>query len=135
MLEGAPIDQIGLFVGDYDAALAFYKDRLGLPVAWESAEDRNAGFRAGFNLLILQEDPDQAGPGGPRLYFTVGDVAAARRHLVAAGVACSEVYDLGDFSIVNFADPAGNRLGFFAPAPAYLPTLRGYLGRELTTVE
>ena len=31
MLESAAIDQIGVFVSDYDAALAFYKDVLGLP--------------------------------------------------------------------------------------------------------
>ena len=132
MLEGATIDQIGVFVSDYDAGLAFYRDTLGLPPAWESAEDGNAGFRAGAILLILQEDPAQAGPGGPRLYFTVEDIAGVRERLLAAGVACSEVYDLGDFGIVNFADPDGTRLGLFAPTPAYLPTLRGYQGREPT---
>jgi catechol 2,3-dioxygenase-like lactoylglutathione lyase family enzyme len=135
MLEGAAIDQIGVFVGDYAAGLAFYKDTLGLPPAWESAEDGNAGFRAGTTLLIIQEDPDQAGAGGPRLYLTVEDIAEARAHLVAAGVACSEVYDLDAFSIVNFADPDGTRLGLFAPAPAYLPTLHGYLGREPSATE
>lgn len=121
MLEGAAIDQIGVFVSDYNTALIFYRDTLGLMPAWESAEDGNAGFRAGTTLLILQEDPAQAGPGGPRLYFTVADIAGVRERLRAAGVTCSQVHDLGDFTVVNFTDPDGNRLGLFAPDPTYLP--------------
>jgi catechol 2,3-dioxygenase-like lactoylglutathione lyase family enzyme len=131
MLGQATIDQIAVFVTSYAGSLAFYKEILGLRPVWESPADGNAGFRVGFTLLILQEAPDQVGAGGVRVYFTVAGIAAARERLLDAGVECSPVHDLGDFTIVNFADPDGNRLALFEPALHYLPVLAEYLDREI----
>ena len=132
MLGNSSIDKIGVFVSNYKKALIFYKDILKLKAVWESEEGKNAGFRVGSNLLIIQEDKKQVKSGGPRLYFTVRDIERVRQKLVKKQVDCSQVKDYGDFKLVNFADEDENRFGLMEPVEAYIPIVEEYLNRKLS---
>lgn len=91
--------RIALTVEDYDRAVAFYRDALGLPEveSWERPDGRGTILDAGRATLELF-DPPQADTldaievgrrvSGPvRFALHVDDSAAAADHLVAAGAA------------------------------------------------
>jgi methylmalonyl-CoA/ethylmalonyl-CoA epimerase len=80
------IGQIAMGVKDIDRAVAFYRDRLGLPFLF-AAPPRLAFFDCGGTRLMLDvpEDPAFAHPGSV-LYFTVDDIEAAHREMQARGV-------------------------------------------------
>ncbi len=73
-------------VKDLDRAVAFYRDRLGLPFLF-SAPPKLAFFNCGGTRLMLDvpEDPAFAHPGSV-LYFTVDDIDAAYAELQARDV-------------------------------------------------
>jgi methylmalonyl-CoA epimerase len=96
------LDHIGIAVGDLDAALAFYRDALGLAVA-ESEDVASQHVRAHFipvggpqvNLELLEatapDSPiakfiDKRGPGIHHITIRVPDVYAAVARLKARGV-------------------------------------------------
>lgn len=54
-------------------SLSFKNILGGLELVWESEEDKNADFKVGFNLLIIQESPKDVLSGGLRLYFTINE--------------------------------------------------------------
>lgn len=89
--------RVALTVDDYDEALAFYREALGLPQleAWEAPEGRVAILDAGRATLELL-DPGQAElvdeievgrrvAGPVRLALEVGDSEAVAERLVRAG--------------------------------------------------
>ena len=96
----AILDHIGIAVADVDAALAFYRDALGLEI--EASEDvvsqrvRAHMIRAGESALELLEAtaPDspiaryleKRGPGLHHITLRVDDIRAALAHLRARGV-------------------------------------------------
>jgi hypothetical protein len=131
-LTNNSIDKISVFVSNYKSALAFYKGLLKLPVVWEGEESRNAGFRVGANLLIIQEDRSQVKPGGIRLYFTVSNIEILSEELVKDKIACTEIKNYGDFKLVDFTDEDGNRLGLMEPLEHYIPVVEEYLGRKIS---
>jgi catechol 2,3-dioxygenase-like lactoylglutathione lyase family enzyme len=89
--------RVALTVEDYDAALRFYRDGLGLPVeeAWDRPDGRGAILgvdRATFELLSTEMaetvDRVEAGDrvsGTVRLALEVEDPAGIAESLVAAG--------------------------------------------------
>jgi lactoylglutathione lyase len=89
--------RVALTVDDYDEALAFYREALGLPQleAWEAPEGRVAILDAGRATLELL-DPGQAElvdeievgrrvAGPVRLALEVGDSEAVAERLVRGG--------------------------------------------------
>ena len=111
------IGQIAVTVSNVDAALAFYRDALGLPFL----------FRAGPNLAFLQAGgtrlmlgtPQGAGTvgGNSILYFKVTDIAAAHAAVVARGAVNERAPQLAatmpDHALwTGFVrDPDGNLVG------------------------
>lgn len=89
--------RVALTVEDYDEALAFYRDVLGLPQreAWEAPEGRVAILDAGRATLELLDsgqaahvDEIEVGrrvAGPVRLALEVGDADAVAERLVGAG--------------------------------------------------
>lgn len=132
MLSNRAIDKIGVIVSNYGRSLSFFKDTLRLDSIWESGNDKNAAFKVGFNLLVIQESPEEVSSGGVILYFTITDISQLREMLVDAGVACTQVRDFGDFKLVEFFDPDGNRFGLLEPSRDYTPTMEEYLGRKIS---
>ena len=131
MLKESSIDKIGIFVSNYKAGLYFFKEILGFETIWESERNGNAAFRAGCNLLVMQEAPQQVSAGGLRLYFTIRDIDRLRNNLMKAKVQCSEIKEFGDFKIVDFEDSDSNRFALLEPSDAYIPKMEKYLGRKI----
>lgn len=78
------LGQIAINVHDIDRATAFYRDKLGLPLLF------TAGKLAFFDcggvrlMLTLPEKPEFDHPSSI-LYFSVPDIAAAHRQMLASG--------------------------------------------------
>lgn len=98
MVEGAVSElRLALTVDDFDAALAFYREALGLPelAAWEAPDGRVAILAAGRATLELLDtgqaakvDEIEVGrrTAGPiRIALEVADSAALAERLVNAG--------------------------------------------------
>ena len=115
-----PISAITLFVEDRDAARAFYRDTLGLPVHFEDPESVVFAFGGTLvNLLNASAAPELiepaqvAAPGsGARsvLTVTVDDVDTVCSELAAHGVALlnGPVDRPWGIRTASFCDPAGH---------------------------
>ena len=100
------IDCIELYVADLDAALAFYRDRLGHALLWR--DERSAGLRlpgSDAELLLQTERP------GLAVDFYVPSADAAARAFVAAGGSLLVApFDIRIGRCAVVADPWGNPL-------------------------
>ena len=102
---------------DIDAAIAFYRDVLGLDLRARYGDDW-AEFDAGGTTIALHGSRGVTPPqAGATVVFTVADLDAAMRSLGVRGVAfegeVTEVPDGGRFA--SFRDPAGNLVQIFEP--------------------
>jgi predicted enzyme related to lactoylglutathione lyase len=79
------IRQIAVTVGDVDAALAFYRDALGLTFLFQPAP--TLAFLQAGDVRLMLTTPQGAGAVGANsiLYFTVDDIVATQAALVARG--------------------------------------------------
>lgn len=79
------IHQIAITVSDVDAALAFYRDALGLPFLFQPAP--TLAFLQAGDVRLMLTTPQGAGAVGANsvLYFRVDDIVATQAALVARG--------------------------------------------------
>lgn len=79
------IHQIAITVSDVDAALAFYRDALGLPFLFQPAP--TLAFLQAGDVRLMLTTPQGAGAVGANsvLYFRVDDIVATQVALVARG--------------------------------------------------
>jgi len=116
------IGQISIVVHDVDRATAFYRDKLGLPLLFTAGG--MAFFDCGGVRLMLSraEKPEFDHPSSI-LYFTVPDIAAAHRQMLAAGarfedephlLAKMPTYDLW---MTFFRDSEQNLLALMSEVP------------------
>jgi predicted enzyme related to lactoylglutathione lyase len=107
MIDG--ISRVWLPVSDMDAAVAFYRDKLGLAV--EEHDGDWTEVSAGDARIGLNAAESSAGTGGAVIAFSVDDLDATVEQLKGVGVAFT-----GDVSehpwgrIAPFEDPDGNDL-------------------------
>jgi lactoylglutathione lyase len=121
--------RIALTVADFDGALTFYRDALGLEQVadWSSGDGRVVVLSAGRATLELFDDAQaayvdaiEAGrrvSGAIRLAFEVGDSEAAAQRLVAHGgteIAPPVITPWGDRNARVLA-PDGMQLTLFTP--------------------
>jgi len=97
-------------VSDFHAAVMFYRDVLGLPLALSSDEDQWAEFDCGNVTLALKGGAEVApGDHAPRIAFAVDDLKAAAVELEARGVnIVSPPHDFGVCQSMGVLDPDGN---------------------------
>jgi predicted enzyme related to lactoylglutathione lyase len=109
-LEILGIDNVLFDVGDFQAARGFYADALGLELKFEMPGMGLAGLRLGPEepgLLI------RTGAGTPRVWLEVADARAAAAELRSRGLEpLAEPFEVQTGWTVEFADPAGNVVGF-----------------------
>lgn len=117
-IELAPrIELIIVEVCDYDAAVPFYRDVLGLTFIKEETSDRWAEFDAGGGVLLavfgrLKEPPKEQ--GAIMLDFTVPDLEAERERIARLGVDVGEIQQYSDeYRLFTLNDPEGNRIQIF----------------------
>ena len=107
------ISNVRIFVDDWREGIVFYRDVVGLPLAFVSETPPYAGFMAGSVTLMLE-------PGGDEHRALVGrftgislateDIAAEYQRLVDGGVEflhASEKQAWGAL-LTHFKDPSGN---------------------------
>lgn len=80
-----PLLQVNMPVRDIDAAVAFYRDTLGLPFLFQAG---NLAFFdcGGVRLLVDVAEQEEFARPGSILYFRVDDIDAAHEALAAKGV-------------------------------------------------
>ncbi len=97
------IDCTMLPVTDLDAAIAFYRDKLGQPLAWRT--DKVAAVRLGESELLLNIE------GNREVDIKVAfAVDAARRFVQAGGSIVAGPFDIKIGKCVVVKDPWGNNL-------------------------
>lgn len=112
------LEVVVLPVSDIDAAVAFYRDKVGFELDHDTRTDQmhiaQLTPRGSGCSIVIGDLPSQRemAPGSMRaLQLVVADAEAARRELVDRGVECSEISvidprDGGTF--FGFSDPDGN---------------------------
>lgn len=115
------IDHVGIAVPDLDAAIAFYRDTLGMEVTHLETNTeqgvREAMLRAGDDFVQLLAPLDdsspiarflaRSGPGLQQLAYRVRDVEAASATLLERGI--RSLYD------APRSGTAGSRINFLHP--------------------
>jgi len=119
------IGQLALEVGDLEAAVAFYRDRLGLPHLFTTPSPNAMAFFdcAGIRLLLGQHEDEPAGRSGSIIYFAVEGIEDSHRALAEAAVEFmqvpAKVADLGETELwlAFFRDPWSNTLALMEERP------------------
>jgi predicted enzyme related to lactoylglutathione lyase len=109
------VDFVCVPTADFDAAIAFYGDVLGLPCIDRYGKMPGAEFQAGNLTLAVMEAKafgQEFRPNALPIALQVDDVAAAREQLESAGVEfITDMFDSGVCHQAIFKDPDGNPLG------------------------
>ena len=116
------IGQIAINVYDVDRAIAFYRDKLGLALLFTAG--KLAFFECGGVRLMLSlpEKPEFDHPSSI-LYFTVPDISAAHRQMLASGVQFEDEPHLiarmpnHDLWMTHFHDCEKNLLALMSEVP------------------
>jgi catechol 2,3-dioxygenase-like lactoylglutathione lyase family enzyme len=128
-LRGDPT--VRYFVGDLDAAIEFYCQRLGFEEELRSAPAFAMLYGGGFRLLLsvpglpgagrpLPDGTVPAAGGSNRITLQVPDVTAAVAELRAAGVRIRADVSAGvAVRQALIEDPAGNLVELYEPASGY----------------
>jgi catechol 2,3-dioxygenase-like lactoylglutathione lyase family enzyme len=118
-----------LQVRDRSAAVAFYRDRLGLSYLGQNSEGQELFAVGGGCGLALMPSPDATPTGRTELSFEVADLVTELRKLEERGVVFAD-YDLPGLRTVEhvcvlgsqkaawFEDPTGNLLCLHEVLPA-----------------
>lgn len=115
-LEVLGVDNAMFSVGELDAAIEFYGDRLGLPVKFQVPTMGIAGFRLGPEepglFVSARGLPEQGPRDSPRLWLEVANARQAAAELRARGVQpLAEPFEVATGWTVEVADPWGNVIG------------------------
>jgi predicted enzyme related to lactoylglutathione lyase len=112
MIQG--IATIWLPVTDMGAAVAFYRDKLGLEAVEHDGDWSEV--TAGDQRIGLNANESPAGDGGAVVAFKVDDIEGTVEQLKGAGVEfADEISDHPWGRIAPFKDPDGNDLQLYAP--------------------
>lgn len=99
---------------DIDAAVAFYRDAVGLPLKFQDG-DRYAALDGGGATFALASAGEDVTGGRTAASFRVPDVAAAVERLVAAGATVVRPAEEGPHEVrAVLDDPWGNPVVLYA---------------------
>jgi methylmalonyl-CoA/ethylmalonyl-CoA epimerase len=114
------LGQVALTVKNVDAAVAFYKDKLGLPFLF-SAPPKLAFFDLdGVRLMIAEPEAEQVLTGNSTLYFKVDDIQTAYETLRGRGIPFDDsphlIARMGttELWMAFFRDPDNNLMGIMS---------------------
>jgi catechol 2,3-dioxygenase-like lactoylglutathione lyase family enzyme len=117
------LGQIALTVTDLDAAVAFYKEKLGLPFLF-SAPPKLAFFDLdGVRLMIGEPENEAQATGNSVLYFRVDDIHQTYKSLLERGVPFDDRphlvarLDSIELWMAFFRDPDHNLMGIMSEIP------------------
>lgn len=122
-MENMTIGQIGLPAEDIGRAVAFYSEKLGLPLWFET--DRMAFFDCGgVRLMLTVPEHDAFASNGSVIYFHTDDIHLRAKELQEAGVPfMGEPHRVAKMEgketwMAFFADTEGNHLALMSEVPA-----------------
>lgn len=139
------LEVVLLPVSNIDAAIAFYRDKVGFELDHDTRTDQmhvaQLTPRGSGCSIVVGDLPAhrEMAPGSMKgLQLVVSDAGAARRELVDRGVECSEIqiFDPRDGgTLFGFSDPDGNtwavqQLKVRADKPLIPPEYRGRFGAD-----
>ena len=97
-------------VRDFDAARAFYKQKLGFTETFVDEGTWSKLERNGMEIGLAPGEPQE---DGGVAHVDVEDVKAAAEELRRAGVEIGVVFELhGEIRLLDVFDPDGNRVQF-----------------------
>jgi catechol 2,3-dioxygenase-like lactoylglutathione lyase family enzyme len=116
------VDDVFFNVDDMDKAVAFYRDKLGLPVKYQSADW--VELDAGNVTIALRrygsgpEGRPELGVGeGATIVFEVDDIEAAKAELDGQGVKfVGDLFEYGSVKLAAFEDLNGNVIQIYQHA-------------------
>lgn len=115
MNQIGPMIEVILYVSDMDSQVHFYRDTLGLPVAYpqglqDYGEQMWVTFETGACRLALHGGgKGRLGADTPKIVFQVDDVSSTRQALLVQGVSLGEIRTAAPGILVcNGIDPEGN---------------------------
>jgi lactoylglutathione lyase len=112
------VDCLSLPVADLEAALAFYRDRLGHELIWRTPTAAGLRLADGPAELVLRTDGRP-----PETDLTVASAAAAaERFAVAGGSVVAGPFEITIGQCVVVADPWGNELVLLDSSKGLLQT-------------
>ena len=89
-----------------DAAIPFYRDKLGLKLRKNEAGWKE--FDANGCIIALHNGPSRIGARPPKIGFWANDIAAARAALIARGVKMGKLLSGPGLTRCEGKDPEGN---------------------------
>lgn len=108
------VDFVSIPTDDFDKAVEFYGETLGLPCVGRYGDTPGAEFQAGNLTLAVMESTafgQEFRPHSMPIALQVDDVEEARAKLVEAGVEFkTDTFDSGVCHQAIFVDPSGNAL-------------------------
>jgi predicted enzyme related to lactoylglutathione lyase len=110
-----------LVVEDMNAAVAFYRDGLGLRLKFQDGQ-RWSEFDAGNGTTIALSSADESGLGvkGPVVVFQVRDAEALAASLAAHGASILARRDMGGHGrLIAIREPTGHIFQLFEKAVAF----------------
>lgn len=104
-----------LVVADWPAALAWYRDILGLPVEMVDEARQFALLGGGGGRLALKGGAVEATAGRHRLVFLVEDLESVRDRLGGSGVPAGEIAEdpVEPYRSLKAEDPEGTPITLF----------------------
>ncbi len=114
------IDPIVVFVRDFEKSLAFYRDQVGLKLAYPPMKEGQgwAAFQVGGTGFCIHG----GGKGNNRkspvdVHFSVKDIRGTARKMKAKGVTCLHPVKKMPWGLeTTFRDPSGNTFELLEPA-------------------
>jgi catechol 2,3-dioxygenase-like lactoylglutathione lyase family enzyme len=114
-------DAVFYYVTDMEAAIAFYRDTLGLPLVSQTSIARFDLDGVLIELVPLPPGTVVPGSGNARLCFSVANLQEALEQMHARGLATSKIKEKRDGKLAFFRDPDGNELCLWEDARAANP--------------
>ncbi|HET6457037.1 MAG TPA: VOC family protein [Armatimonadota bacterium] len=112
------VDCIILPVDDLEAALEFYRDKLGHKLVWRTETQAGLAFGDGVTELVLRQDD----PRSETDIKVESAVEAAERFQAAGGVIVAGPFDIRIGKCVVVRDPWGNHLVLLDSSKGLLKT-------------
>lgn len=120
--ERNQLQQVALTTRDFDRAIVFYRDELGLTLMFVANEMAFFDL-SGTRLTIALDAARMEGRHQSILYFDVGDFEATLARLESSGIELEgsvetvQVTEAGALKLQQFLDPDGNALAIMGTVP------------------
>ncbi len=114
MIQAKELSQVIVYATDMGKMVAFYRDVLGLSVAYPHVDDYSAEFWVAFStgqctFALHAGGTDDGAASAPRFNFEVTDINTAHKTLADGGIWVGEIrFPIPNVFVFDSRDPEGN---------------------------